>query len=105
MDNGFDELFIGRQPAKKPATSVKKSPAVKKQTPLQEGEGSDVCIIPHKKEKDVYAEKTEKNEDVLIKNVERACGGNKYLESMIIGEIINTPRSRYLASYYVRRNH
>ena len=33
-------------------------------------------------------------EDVVLQNVEAACHGNRYLEAMILGEILNTPRFR-----------
>ena len=74
------------RPAPKP---VKKPP---KKPVLTEQEGP-------KKEERIQTEPvketpSEDNGDVVLKNVEAACHGNRYLEAMILGEILNTPRFR-----------
>lgn len=80
-----DELFTGKPKSKKPAPTLKVEP-------LGEGEGRDVRQIetpPARK-----AEAVEPREDVVLKNIENACGGNRYLEAMILGEILNAPKGR-----------
>lgn len=79
-----------QKPQPKPAKPPKKQPVKEQPKPLAEGEGTDVCIIEHPKD-DAYEIKVEEK-DVLLRNVDRACGGNRYLEGMVLGEILNTPR-------------
>ena len=31
-------------------------------------------------------------EDTVLRNIEAACHGNRYLEAMVLGEILNSPR-------------
>ena len=82
-----------QQPVKKQQSNSKPNPSTKTPPtrPLQEGEGSDVCAVAHPIEPDAYAFSAEEK-DVLLKNVERACNGNRYLEGMVLGEILNSPR-------------
>lgn len=92
-DGLFDDL--GAVPPTRPTAPKKtQKPSPKKKeekTSLGEGEGSVVRqITPKEEKKPVVAPK----EDVLLKNVENACGGNRYLEAMILGEILNSPKFR-----------
>ena len=83
-----------KKPAPKPAVKPAKKPTKKSAPsakPLQEGEGSDVCAVPHQHD-EAYEIKAEPKGDVLLQNVERACGGNRYLEAMVLGESLNAPR-------------
>ena len=80
-----------QKPKPKPAKPQKKQPAKEQPKPLAEGEGTDVCVMHHEQD-EAYAIKTEPKGDVLLQNVERACGGNRYLEGMVLGEILNAPR-------------
>lgn len=97
----MDELFTGgRAQNARPTKPVQVKPQKKPSKPLAEGEGSDVCVMPHVHEKenaDAYAMKKEGGSETLLKNVERACNENRYLEGMVLGEILNTPKfkSRY----------
>lgn len=58
---------------------------------MAEGEGTDVCVMHHEQD-EAYAINQEPKGDILLQNVERACGGNRYLEAMVLGEILNSPR-------------
>ena len=115
MSSLFEELFLGvteppkqaqkplvrpaqpakpvQKPAAKPAAGKKAKPTkpAQKPAPLAEGEGSDVCAVEHHAD-EAYEIKAEENKDVLLENVERACSGNRYLEAMVLGEIVNSPR-------------
>ena len=111
MADLFSELFLGvnatsgqKQPVRpvqppKPAPKPAQKPAAKKtkktekpvEKPMAEGEGTDVCAVHHEQD-EAYAIKQEPKGDILLQNVERACGGNRYLEAMVLGEILNSPR-------------
>lgn len=95
-----DELFTDK-PIRTQPTPINNTGSGKKPVPQKakkppvpaEGEGSTVqqTVISKPQPKPAQAEK---REDVLLQRVESACGGNRYLEGMILGEILNTPKWR-----------
>ena len=81
----LNELFTGAPVKKSPARPTRKADTQRAE--------SDILREARKREEDAaYAHKKEANCGGVLESVERACKGNKYLEAMILGDILNSPK-------------
>ena len=77
------------KPAGKKADNGKKKQP-ERSDPVPESETTRRTVSPEN-----VTEKPGKQKDPVMMNIETVCNGNKYLECMIMGEILNSPRFKY----------
>lgn len=81
----LNELFTGAPVKKSPARPTRKADTQRAES-----------VIPRDEKKQgedaAYAHKKEANCGGVLESVERSCNGNKYLEAMILGDILNSPK-------------
>ena len=85
----LDELFTGAsvkkplsRPTRKTLDKRVEMDAARRKPPRAEQREDD----------EAYAHKTDANCGGVLESVENACNGNRYLEAMILGDILNSPK-------------